>query len=336
VEEVKRCVVMTTGCYDILHAGHIRHLEKARSLGTKLIVAMNSDKSVRSLKGESRPINPENQRRAILEALRCVDEVRVTDDPMDLVREVRPQVLAVGHGYTTNTIVGREFVESYGGRAVVTCDGDASDQPSTTKIVKCVMQSRDVVEICRLGAAYSVNPLDKLKLMADEFLKVADLDGDVADLGAYRGGTSLILRRLRPDKYLHVFDTWAGTPIDDDLCHHKRGEWVAKLGDCKAVVGKSELTYYHEGVFPYSPELMKLLGLDERQYCFVYVDMDTYQATRDAIALFWPRLVAGGKLFFDDFGWAACSGVLKAVREVFTNDQLRVVQSQYACIVEKQ
>jgi len=191
------------------------------------------------------------------------------------------------------------------------------------------MQS--VSDVCRVGALYSVNPVGKLKLMADEFLTVVGLSGDVADLGAYRGGTSFILRQLCQDKILMVVDTWTGNPHDDEMCHHKRGEWKASLADCQQVVGNSELTRYVIGTFPY--------GWKEQygyqQFCFVYVDMDTYQATRDAIEFFWPRLVPGGKIFFDDYDWLPCAGVRKAVDVVFAANQRRVVQSQYTCIVEK-
>ncbi len=345
IEEVRRVVVMTTGCYDVLHAGHVRHLERARAMGTRLVVALNSDESVRRLKGPSRPINPQDQRRVVLEALRCVDEVRVFDgdDALPLIEELKPNVLACGYGYTPDTIVGRELVEGWGGRAAITSQGDAAKEPSTTKIVQRVLRSGDVIEICRVGSAHSVNPFDKLKLMAEEFLSVAHLQDDVADLGAYRGGTSLVLRRLAPDRHLHIFDTWEGNPYDDELCHHKRGEWTASLEDCKTLVGQDHFTHYHRGVFPvFNSELFNQDDAGARTFCFVYCDMDTYQSTRDAIAFFWPVLVAGGKLFVDDYGWEPCAGVKKAVDEVFPYPTLstdvykiRIVHSQFACIVEK-
>jgi D-beta-D-heptose 7-phosphate kinase/D-beta-D-heptose 1-phosphate adenosyltransferase len=336
LDEVRRCVVMTTGCYDVLHAGHIRHLERARALGTKLIVALNSDESVRKLKGPERPINPQGQRRAVLEALRCVDEVRLFDgaDATDLIREVRPHVLACGFGYAPDKIVGRELVESWGGRAVVTCTGDARDEPSTTKIVRRA-RAAEVIEVIRSAMPYSVNPFEKLKLLAEQLLSVAGVPGDVADLGAYRGGASLVLRRLAPDRHLHLFDTWAGNPYDDPLCHHKRGEWVASLEECQRLVGNGEATHYHQGVFsewggdyPHDDNYRSI-------FCFVYVDMDTYLATKDAIEFFWPRLVPGGKIVVDDYGWGPCAGVKKAIDEAFTPEQLRVFQQQYTCVVEK-
>ncbi len=191
-----------------------------------------------------------------------------------------------------------------------------------------IKNARVITEACRAAQPYSVNPFPKIKLMADEFLSVADLDGDVADLGTYRGGTALILRRLRPDKKLHLFDTWEGTPIDDEMCHHKRGEWKADIEECKKIVGDELLTYYQVGTFPNTTA-----GLEHNDFCFVYVDMDTYQATRDAIEFFWPRLVPGGKLFFDDYGWTPCAGVKKAVDEMLKDR--KVCDSLYTCVVEK-
>ncbi len=338
-EEVNRCVVMTTGCYDVLHAGHIRHLEKSRALGTRLVVALNGDGSVRKLKGPLRPINPENQRKAVLESLRCVDEVRVFDgaDALDLIRQVKPDVLTNGFGYELDAVVGRDVVESYGGRVVITCRGDAKDEPSTTKIVKRVMRAGDLIELCRIAQGHSVNPFDKLMLVASELVKVADLPGCVADLGTYRGGTAFVLRRVAPEKELYLFDTWTGTPFDDELCTHRKGEWKADIADCKVLLGHDERTHYHQGIFPYSAD-----GLNEdnanpwmRKFCFAYIDPDIYQTVRDAIVWFWPRMVQGGKMVFDDYGWSRCAGVKKAVDEAFTEEQRVVYTDQHTCVVEK-
>lgn len=333
IEELNRTIVMTTGCYDVLHAGHIQHLERSRALGTKLIVALNSDNSVATLKGRNRPINPQNQRKAVLEALRCVNEVRIFEgcNAIDLIEEIRPQVLTTGYGYTIDQIVGRELVEGYGGRVVVTCIDDATNDLSTTKIVKR-MRSGDIIELCRIAQTASVNPFDKLKLLADTFLKVVDIPGDVADLGAYQGGTSLILRRLAPDKHLHIFDTWCGTPYDDELCHHKGGEWSASIDICKQFVGTGELTHYWQGTFPLHYQRD---GLGNKKFCFAYIDPDVYLSVKDAIEWFWPRMSQGGIMMFDDYSWSPCAGVKKAVDEVFTSDQQQVIQSQYTCIVVK-
>lgn len=338
-DEIRRCVVMTTGCYDIIHAGHVRHLEKSRSLGTKLIVALNSDESVRSLKGPQRPINPQNQRKAVLEALRCVDEVRIFDglSAIPLIQELKPDILACGFGYTPDTIVGRDIVEGYGGKVVVTYEGDASNEPSTTKIVRAVRTS-DVWSAVRAGGPYSVNPPEKLQILAEQLVSTSSIQGDIADMGSFRGGTALIMSRIAPTKRLHVFDTWRGNPYDDPLCHHKKGEWQASLDDCRALVGNGEMVYYWEGVFPdnVNPELVA-----NRLFSFVYVDMDTYQSTRDAIDFFWPRLAQGGKMVFDDYDWNACAGVKKAVDESFPDggdfkgSVVQYYRQNYTCVVEK-
>lgn len=338
-EEINRCVVMTTGCYDVLHAGHVRHLERARALGTKLIVALNSDESVRQLKGViqgvPRPVNQQDQRKTVLEALRCVDEVRIFDglDATELISKIKPDVLACGFGYSQENVVGRGIVEGYGGRVAITCQGDASNELSTTKIVQR-MRVADVVEVCRQAGHYSVNPFEKLKLMADQLLSVLNLPGDVADLGTCQGGTGLIMRRLAPDKHLHLFDTWAGNPYDDPLCHHKKGEWATSLEDCSKLVGNGDLTHYWQGVFPGYMVHSDNIGID--QLCFVYIDSDTYQSVKDSIEFFWPRMVTGGKMLFDDYSWEPCAGVKKAVDEVFAPEQRQVVEQHHTCIVVKQ
>lgn len=332
IEEVQRNVVMTTGCYDILHAGHVRHLERSRAMGTRLVVALNSDESVRRLKGPGRPVNNQEQRKAVLEALRCVDEVRIFngDTALDLIKEIKPGILTNGYGYTPDRVVGREEVKSWGGRVAVTFEKDAQYDVSTTKIVNRLLKTGDVIEICRVGSSHSVNSFEKLKLMADQLLQVANLPGAIADLGSYRGGSAMIMRKLAPEKELHLFDTWAGNPFDDELCHHKKGEWAASLEDCILLLGRDESTKYHEGVFPHTAN-----EADLSQFCFVYVDMDTYQSTHDAIEFFWPKMVSGGKMMFDDWDWPPCAGVEKAVREVFQPEQLKIFQSLHTCVVVK-
>ncbi|MEZ4215775.1 MAG: D-glycero-beta-D-manno-heptose 1-phosphate adenylyltransferase [Myxococcota bacterium] len=113
-------VVFTNGCFDWLHVGHVRSLEQARSLGDRLVVAVNSDASVRRLKGPTRPRVPARQRAEVLAALACVDWVVVfgADTPLRTIRALRPDVLAKGGDWTLDAIVGREDVEGWGGRVV--------------------------------------------------------------------------------------------------------------------------------------------------------------------------------------------------------------------------
>jgi D-glycero-beta-D-manno-heptose 1-phosphate adenylyltransferase len=123
VAELKRQgkrVVFTNGCFDLLHPGHTRYLTEARRLGDVLLVAVNSDSSVRALKGAGRPIQPEAERAEIVAALQAVDIVTVFDDltPRELIRRMLPQVLVKGADWGVNQIVGREEVEAAGGRVV--------------------------------------------------------------------------------------------------------------------------------------------------------------------------------------------------------------------------
>ena len=113
-------VVFTNGVFDLVHPGHVRYLQQARALGDALIVAVNSDRSVRSNKGPARPINPELERAELLAALACVDAVVVFDEetPHTIVSRILPDVLVKGADWAENNIVGRDVVEGRGGRVV--------------------------------------------------------------------------------------------------------------------------------------------------------------------------------------------------------------------------
>jgi D-beta-D-heptose 7-phosphate kinase/D-beta-D-heptose 1-phosphate adenosyltransferase len=113
-------VVFTNGCFDLLHVGHVRSLEQARSCGARLVVAVNSDASVRGNKGPGRPIVPARQRAELLAALACVDWVVLFGEatPLATIRALRPDVLAKGGDWALDAIVGRSEVESWGGRVV--------------------------------------------------------------------------------------------------------------------------------------------------------------------------------------------------------------------------
>jgi len=115
-----RRVVFTNGCFDLLHPGHIRSLELARALGDMLIVGLNSDASVRQLKGKGRPVITERERAEILAALECVDAVVIFDDrtPREMITGLLPDVLVKGGDWPGDQIVGREEVEAAGGRVV--------------------------------------------------------------------------------------------------------------------------------------------------------------------------------------------------------------------------
>jgi rfaE bifunctional protein nucleotidyltransferase chain/domain len=114
-------IVFTNGCFDLLHIGHIRYLEEAKALGDVLVVGVNSDTSVRRLKGPKRPILPEEERAEILSGLGCVDYVTLFDeiDPLKLITSLHPDVLVKGGDWAKEQIVGREVVERSGGEVVI-------------------------------------------------------------------------------------------------------------------------------------------------------------------------------------------------------------------------
>ena len=120
LREDGRTIVFTNGVFDLLHPGHIRYLQHARTLGDALIVGVNSDRSVRAIKGANRPITPEAERAEILAALAAVDAVVVFDEdtPHELIAALQPDVLVKGADWAEDAIVGRDIVENRGGRVV--------------------------------------------------------------------------------------------------------------------------------------------------------------------------------------------------------------------------
>lgn len=134
-------VVFTNGVFDLLHPGHVRYLREARALGDALIVAINSDRSVRAYKGGDRPINPEGERAEVLLALDSVDAVTIFDEetPHGIITAIQPDVLVKGADWGPDHIVGRDVVEARGGRVVRM---DLSPGFSTTALVEKVRNLR--------------------------------------------------------------------------------------------------------------------------------------------------------------------------------------------------
>ena len=115
-------IVFTNGCFDILHVGHIRLLNDAKKLGDILVVGINSDSSVKKLKGENRPVNIESDRKTLLESLKSVDYVFTFDEdnPLNLIKKIRPNILVKGGDYNEN-IIGSDFVIENGGEVKILC-----------------------------------------------------------------------------------------------------------------------------------------------------------------------------------------------------------------------
>jgi len=140
VREKGRRIVFTNGCFDLLHAGHVQYLQKARRLGDLLVLGLNSDQSVQRLKGPKRPLIGENERAHILAALDCIDYVCLFDEdtPLELIRAVKPDILVKGGDYSPEGVVGKEIVESYGGRVEII---EFVAGKSTTNIIDKVLRA---------------------------------------------------------------------------------------------------------------------------------------------------------------------------------------------------
>ncbi len=135
----KKKVIFTNGCFDILHRGHIEYLEEAKKLGDILIVGLNSDESVKKIKGERRPIVPEEDRAFVLSALGCVDYVCIFDQetPEQLIKNLVPDVLIKGGDWEKENIVGKEIVEESGGEVFTIQEIEGK---STKKIIQTIIE----------------------------------------------------------------------------------------------------------------------------------------------------------------------------------------------------
>lgn len=113
-------IVFTNGCFDLIHAGHVKYLEKAKSFGDILIVGINSDSSMKKIKGSKRPIIAQGDRARIIAGLESVDYVSIFDEttPLRLIKAVKPDILVKGADWNLNKIVGADYIKSYGGKAV--------------------------------------------------------------------------------------------------------------------------------------------------------------------------------------------------------------------------
>ena len=138
-KEGKR-IVFTNGCFDILHAGHARYLNEAKKLGDILVLAINSDASVQSIKGKQRPLIPQNERAYVVASLKAVDYVTIFDEdtPLHLIEYLRPHILVKGGDWTEETVVGGNLVKEWGGKVIIMPQLKGI---STTNIIKKIMKA---------------------------------------------------------------------------------------------------------------------------------------------------------------------------------------------------
>jgi len=142
----KKRIIFTNGCFDILHIGHVKYLEQAKELGDILVLGLNSDLSVRSIKGPLRPVVPEDERAYLLASLEVVDYVTIFDEdtPLALIEYVEPDILVKGGDWSQDAVVGRESVEKRGGRVVIVpqFSGTGAEHPaSTTSVIDRILDA---------------------------------------------------------------------------------------------------------------------------------------------------------------------------------------------------
>ncbi|MCC6545032.1 MAG: D-glycero-beta-D-manno-heptose 1-phosphate adenylyltransferase [Nitrospirae bacterium] len=138
LKQAGKRIVFTNGCFDIIHVGHVRYLKEARGLGDVLVVGLNSDESVRSIKGNNRPIVPQGERAEVLSSLRAVDFVVVFDepDPYNVIAELKPDILVKGGDWRIEDIIGRDVVESCGGKV---CTIPFIEGASSSRIIEDII-----------------------------------------------------------------------------------------------------------------------------------------------------------------------------------------------------
>ena len=140
LREKGKKIVFTNGCFDILHVGHTRYLKEAKKQGDILVLGLNSDESVRSLKGEKRPLTPENERADVIASLESVDYVTIFHEltPFELIEYLKPNVLVKGGDWEEKDVVGRKSVETWGGKVVIIPEIKGA---STTNIIEKVKKA---------------------------------------------------------------------------------------------------------------------------------------------------------------------------------------------------
>ena len=161
----------------------------------------------------------------------------------------------------------------------------------------------------------SLVSIDRKIVILNECVKVNDLIGDYAEFGVYKGGISKMILNCTEKGNVHLFDTFTGIP-EDDVMHggHYKNYFATDLTEVKSYIN-DDRAIFHVGIFPET-------AVDHLKFKCVHIDCDTYQSVIAGINYFWPRLVIGGSIIFDDLDWIACPGVRVALNEILPNEKI--------------
>lgn len=162
--------------------------------------------------------------------------------------------------------------------------------------------------------------MDRFDVIRHEMGPTLDLEGDMAEVGVFRGKTSLVMHTQAPNKILHLYDTFKGIMgSDKSVDMHSDGDFSdTSVEHVKSVLGDSNNIKYHVGMFPGT------FQEHDRKFCFVYSDPDTYFGTKSTLEMFAERMTPHGKIMFDDYGWKGCPGVEKAITEFRSSTKLKI------------
>jgi O-methyltransferase len=158
-------------------------------------------------------------------------------------------------------------------------------------------------------------------------------EGDVAEVGVYKGGTARILARSCPQKSVHLFDTFSGMPeVKPEIDSVQQGDFSdTSLESVKDFLKDCPNVRFHPGLFPGT-----VSGLEKNRFCFVNIDVDIYTSTKDCLEFFYPRMVPGGVMAFDDYKWKHCAGVKKAIDEFLAGKPEKIIEVEESqCVLFK-
>lgn len=197
-------------------------------------------------------------------------------------------------------------------------------------------KDKSLGDICLHIADRTLVSFSRCSVLYQLAIQARNLPGDVAEVGVYKGGTAYLLGKVfseSGDKPLHLFDTFAGMPeVDASRDLHHKGDFAdTSLEGVKAFMNGMRNVSFYQGFFPQTAG-----PVADRKFCMVHSDVDIYPSAKASCEFFYPRLVPGGVIVFDDYGLSSCPGVIKAVDEFFADKPERVVHMEFGqCFVTK-